>query len=263
MSALVFDERTARTLERVYRTPDVAGQRARFVQLLGPRPGERILDVGLGPGLLAADLAAMVGEGGRAAGIDRSQDMVDMSKARCAEFGWTDFRVADATDLPFEDGSFDAVTATQVYEYVEDLPKALAEAHRVLRPGGRLFVLDTDWDSVCWATDDRARMRRVLDAWDAHLHDPHLPANLGPMLRDAGFQVTTLEVIPIVNPALHPHCYSWGISAAIASYVKANGVDEAEADAWLGELRERGRRGSYHFSIDRSCFGAVRLQETG
>jgi arsenite methyltransferase len=64
----------------------------------------------------------------------------------------------DALAMPFPDASFDAAASTQVYEYVEDMAAALAEARRVLRPGGRLLVLDTDWDSIvpeadAWALD--------------------------------------------------------------------------------------------------------------
>jgi arsenite methyltransferase len=64
----------------------------------------------------------------------------------------------DATALPFPDGAFDAAAAVQVYAYVEDLDMALAELFRVLRPGGRAVVLDTDLDSMVWHAEAR-------DAW--------------------------------------------------------------------------------------------------
>jgi arsenite methyltransferase len=57
-----------------------------------------------------------------------------------------EFGPGDVGALPFGDGSFDVVTSTQVYEYVADMPAALAQARRVLRPGGRLLVLDTGYD---------------------------------------------------------------------------------------------------------------------
>jgi arsenite methyltransferase len=256
---LDFDDAAAKGVERIYQTPDVVGQRARFLAALDLQPGERVLDVGVGPGLLACDMAAAVGEGGRVAGIDPSASMLEMARRRCAGQPWTDFRPGEAAKLPFDDGSFDAVVSTQVYEYVADIGAALAEARRVLRPGGRLLVLDTDWDSVVWNTADRARMRRVLDAWDDHLHDPHLPATLGRRLRDAGFEPTRREVIPIVNSSLHPGTYSFGMLAVIQSFVAGRrGVAPEEAAAWAAELRALGEAGDYFFSINRYLFAGVR-----
>ena len=258
-TGLTFDAAAARGIERMYVTPDVVAQRARFVQLLAPKPGEYLLDVGMGPGFLTHDLAPIVGERGLVAGVDSSAVMIDLAVKRCEGRGPCEFKLGDATQLPFGDANFDAVTSTQVYEYVADMESALAEVHRVLRPGGRVFILDTDWDSVVWSTADPARMRRVMDAWDDHLHDPHLPVKLGPLLARAGFAVTHTEVIPILNAALHPHCYSHGILGAIASFVPGRrGVTAEDAKAWASELRELGARGEYFFSINRYAFGAVK-----
>jgi SAM-dependent methyltransferase len=254
-----FDEDAARGVERMYQTPDVVAQRARFLEALALQPGERVLDVGVGPGLLAHSMAERVGKTGHVAGIDLSEPMLALSRRRCQDQAWTDFRVADATKLPFPDAGFDAVVSTQVYEYVPDLDAALSEAHRVLCPGGRLLILDTDWDSVVWSTRDRRRMRRVLDAWDEHLHDPHLPTSLGPRLEAAGFRVGLREVIPICNPALHPDTYSFGILYAIQGFVAGRGdVSRDEAAAWAEELRGLEASGEYFFSVNRYLFGAVK-----
>ena len=70
-----------------------------------------MLDIGCGPGLLAKDIAATVGPGGAVVGIDVSAPMTTIARKRCEAFPWSRFEVADATSLPFEDGSFDvAVT---------------------------------------------------------------------------------------------------------------------------------------------------------
>ena len=96
----------------------------------------------------------------------------------------------------FPDQHFDVAVCTQVYEYVEDIAAALAEARRVLRTGGRLLVLDTDWDSIVWHSGDRERMERVLDVWNDHLADPYLPRRLPGLLRAAGLELTQSAIIP-------------------------------------------------------------------
>ena len=256
-SKIDFNDAVAKRLEQVYKTPDVVAQRIRVLEALALRPGERVLDVGVGPGLLAYDMAAIVGPKGRAAGIDLSEPMIAMTRDRCAEQPWTDFRLADATKLPFDEESFDAVVSTQVYEYVPDMDTALSEVFRVLRPNGRVVVIDTDWDSVVCNTSDRERMRRVMDAFDEHLHDPHLPATLGPRLERAGFRVQRQEVIPILNTSHHPHSYGHGILSLIQAFVPGRrGVTQEEADAWAADIRSLGESGEYFFSINRYLFAA-------
>jgi arsenite methyltransferase len=169
-----FDEATSRRVEATYTTPDLAGQRRVIRAALGLKPGEDVLDIGSGPGFLASEMSAEVGPGGSVTGVDPSPSMLALARGRpqAANSAPVKFCAGEATALPCAGNSFDAVTSTQVYEYVENVPAALAEAWRVLRPGGRLLVLDTDWDSIVWRSGDHDRMRRVLAAWDRHLADP-------------------------------------------------------------------------------------------
>jgi arsenite methyltransferase len=125
-NGLQFDEETSRKVEALYLTPDVVAQRDRVLRALELREGERVLDIGSGPGLLANEMARLVGHNGRVCGIDISEDMLTISKKRCAHQSWTEFQRADATTLPYPDHSFDAAVSTQVYEYVVDIPRALA-----------------------------------------------------------------------------------------------------------------------------------------
>ena len=254
-----FNEATAAMLERTYQTPDILGQRARFHQLLGLKPGDRVLDVGVGPGLLAREMAETVGEQGKVRGIDQSEPMLDMTRKRCADLEQADFVQADACDLPYPGASFDAVVSTQVYEYVPDMERALTEAARVLEPGGRIQILDTDWDSTVWSTRNPQRMRKIMDAWDEHLYDPHLPTTLGPRLEQAGFRVCAREVIPLVNPTFQKNCYSYSISSAIRNFVKGRGgISDEEAQAWRREFLDLDEEGAYFFSLNRYIFAGIK-----
>ena len=260
MSAtLQFDEATSRRIEATYSTPDVVEQRRIVRAAIALKPGQDVLDIGSGPGFLACEMAEEAGPGGTVRGIDPSEAMLSVARRRRPAAGSApvEFGQGQATELPFADGAFDVLTSTQVYEYVDDMPTALAEAYRVLRPGGRLLVLDTDWESIVWRSSDADRMRKVLAAWDEHLADPHLPRRLTGLLEEAGFTVTRRSAIPLFNAGYDPGTYSAGLIGFIAAFVPGRaGVSAAEARAWAEDLAGLGA--GYFFSLNRYLFLADR-----
>jgi len=258
MSMLQFDDDAARYIQRVYSTPDVVRQRAEVLALLAPQPGERVLDIGSGHGFLVASLADAVGPGGGVHGLDPSTPMNTVARDVTAGRSWVGIDEGDALALPYADGDFDAAVSTQVYEYVADIPAALAELRRVLRTGGRALVLDTDWDSVVWHAADRERHRRVLAAWEEHLVHPHLPCTLPGQLRRAGLRVTRRSLIPLFNATYEQDTYSALTMETIARFVEGRqGLTRADVEAWTADLRERGAEDDYLFSVNRYCFLAV------
>jgi arsenite methyltransferase len=246
-----YDDGPARRVQTLSETPEIRAQRRHVCELLAPQPGERILDVGCGPGHLARELADAVGPRGRVCGVDVSPLMLELASHPDIEL----VQVSDTT-LPFEDGVFDAAVATQAYEFVEDLPEALSELHRVLRPGGRVLILDTDWDSIVWHSSDSTRMRRVLDGWRRRIADPHLPRTLAGQLEDAGLEVTHREVFAIFDPIGDEHSYSAHQIEHLGA--SATGVPDQEIEQWATDLRSLAHQGSYFFSINRYIFLATR-----
>jgi ubiquinone/menaquinone biosynthesis C-methylase UbiE len=114
----------------------------RLDALLGVRPGERVLEVGPGTGLQALHVAGQLGAGGRLDIVDIQQPMLDhvMRRAAPRKIGPIVPARADARDLPFEDGSFDAAYLVTVLGEIPDPGAAMREIRRVLKPGGRLVV---------------------------------------------------------------------------------------------------------------------------
>jgi arsenite methyltransferase len=245
-------------------TPDVAEQRARTRAIIAPRTGERGLDIGCGFGLLACELARDVGPTGRIMGVDAVPDMIIACEERArhdAVTGRTEFRQADPESVPASAGSFDFVTAMQVYEYLADVERGLAEASRVLKPRGRLAVLDTDWESCVWHSSDRERTARVLRAWEQRFAHPHLPARLPELLRRAGFVVRSVTMIPVVNTEMSEQTYSPGMIEVVARFVASRGgISEDEATGWAEDVRSQAARGEYFFSLSRYLFLAERAR---
>ncbi len=107
-------------------------------------PGESALDVCCGTGDLALELARRVAPGGHVVGCDFSEPMLDLARVKASEqgAGGVRFEWADALQLPYDAGRFDAVTVGFGVRNLADLERGLQEMSRVLRPGGRLVILE-------------------------------------------------------------------------------------------------------------------------
>jgi len=252
---LQFDEKALRHLEVTYRAPEVAAQRRVLLEAVAARPGERALDIGCGPGFVTEELARAVGSAGAVHAMDNSESSVAMARQRCAAFSNVQFELAGATQLPYPNDHFDLAVSTQVYEFVPDVPKALSELHRVLRPGGRAAIIDTDWHTILWHSTDPIRMARILKAWDEHLAHPVLPRTLIPMLRDAGFSVRACKVIPYLDTEYKPEGYSHNMTKTLRRFVRdRQGITNQEAEAWAEELQALAGAGNYFFCLNRYLF---------
>jgi demethylmenaquinone methyltransferase/2-methoxy-6-polyprenyl-1,4-benzoquinol methylase len=106
--------------------------------------GDSALDVCCGTGDLALELRRRVGPSGRVVGCDFSESMLELAREKSDRLEMSDveFEWADALDLPYRDQSFDAVTVGFGARNLADLPRGIAEMTRVLRPGGRLVILE-------------------------------------------------------------------------------------------------------------------------
>lgn len=157
----------------------------RFRGALGPFGAGRILDVACGPGAVTAAVARGAAH---ATGIDATPEMLAKAERRCREAGLSNvgFRPGDAENLPFEDGAFDAVVTRLSLHHFADPGRALGQMRRVLRPGGRLVVMDVIADD----DPDRAALHNAIEILRDPSHVRMLPAGeLSDLVRAAGFGV--------------------------------------------------------------------------
>ncbi len=253
---LTFSDEQARRYLSAGQRPERIARRKGLLGALAVQPGEHILDIGCGAGYLAAEIAALVGSGGRVEGVDVSEDMLAAARSGCHDqpfSSWIRFSRADAAELPFPDGSFDAVVSHMVYEYVTPIDKALGELRRVLRRGGRTLVVGADSDSYVWHSSDRKRMERVLSAWEEHVAHPRLPRDLESKLRQAGFDAVKIEPHALLERDAEHHLIDM-----VAAFVPGRrGVTSQEAQAWAADLHELGRSGHYFYGATLYWFTAT------
>jgi arsenite methyltransferase len=256
----IFNAAMRAQLEALYASPQIVAQRRRFRELVAARPGEAGIDVGCGVGHLTCELAREVGADGRMTGIDASDEMLAGAAERARAQGLADridLRRGDATALGLASTSADFVVAVQTYSYVRDIEAAIAEAARVLRPGGRLAVLETDWDLCVYASPDTGLMRQIFDGRWRFEHS-HLPRELNRLFRGAGLTPAHAEAFPLVETAYDAASFSAGLLALGRNAAVRHGVDKAAADTWVAEVLDRAGRDDYFFCLNRFLFVATK-----
>jgi ubiquinone/menaquinone biosynthesis C-methylase UbiE len=117
-------------------------------------------------------------------------------------------KVGDATALEFPDETFDFVVAVQVYSFVPNVARAIEEAARVLRKGGRLLVLESDWDMCLWKSKDPVFTHRMISArTETQFAHAYLPRDLHKLFRAAGLTLADVPTFSIVESRYDPSSY--------------------------------------------------------
>jgi len=247
----------AEELEKSYQLPEIVRQRQHTLNRLSVKRGEQILDVGCGVGFLSYEIALQTGDSGRVSGIDQNSEMIRHASNRCESLRNTEFSEANAEDLPFPEESFDAACCTQVLLYVNDVAQVLSGIRRVLKPAGRIIIVETDWRGVVLNSDYDSITRKIFSAWDAAVPSPNLPVRLGPLLVDNGFCNVDVEPIPILNTEYTPSQFSHGMMNWITRNALKKGViTKEQSQKWLDDLDEKGKSGNYFFCVNRFLFSA-------
>lgn len=223
-----------------------------LIEAAGIGPGARVLDLASGAGEPAIPIARLVGPSGSVVATDLVPDMMKGARRRAAEEGLTyiRFEQADMEALPFPDDSFDAVTCRIGLMYAPDPAKALREARRVLKPGGRAAFLvwgpheDNTYFQVC---DHVLEHVMGIPAHEGAFSPTRLgdEGRLAGLFKEAGF-LDVEERSLRFNPRLDPATKFWRSQAALRLGARLEQMSEAEReklDAALAEGFERRRDG--------------------
>ncbi|NEW77634.1 methyltransferase domain-containing protein [Streptomyces rhizosphaericus] len=219
-------------LDRVERSPEAERLRARTYELLAIEPGARVVDVGCGAGRAVAELA---GRGARVTGVDADERMVAVARER---WPGADIRVADVGRLPFGDATVHGYRADKVLHELPDPAGALAEARRVLAPGGRVVLVGQDWEALVVDADDAALTSTIVRARASLVPSPRAARGQRGLLLDAGLGDVTTEAHTTVLTGPETLPLLTGLAEAACA---AGAITRDQAGAWCAEQRERAR----------------------
>jgi SAM-dependent methyltransferase len=217
-------------------------------EALAAQPGESAVDIGSGTGSEVMTFADTVGPTGTAIGVEPDPQLLAGAERRAAQAGSTaKFIPGDAYGLPLGSGSFDVALCERVFQHLTAPARATREIARVLRPGGRVVVMDSDWGTAIVHPGDRQVAHQVIETLIANTTNPFSGRRLPGLLTQAGLVVDEVGSYALVQDR------SLGAGALVARIsamaVARGAITERQREQLLAELAAGAESGDLHLSV--------------
>lgn len=232
------------------------------LSLLNLTPGQAVLDVGCGTGVFLPTLVQAVEPTGRVVGIDYAGALLEEARERMLSEGLSN-RVslikADASRLPFPNGSFDAAHAERVLMHLEDPETALQEIRRVVRAGGWIVVAEPDYLGFRLDHPDQEAIQLISHHAANAFRNPAIGMELNRRMADAGLVDRRVVVLAEYESTLHPGTLT-ALTGGAQAAVAVGTISDERADAAISYIRTANERGAYG-SYDHMVITAGRVPE--
>ncbi|MEJ2757431.1 MAG: methyltransferase domain-containing protein [Anaerolineales bacterium] len=243
----------ALSLEERAQSPDQKQINLEMLQVLAPTTGEFLLEVGCGTGALTRLIAKRIGSGGRITGVDLSIEFAKFAQSYNPHTNYSGnilLGVAKAEVLPFSPALFDKALAARLLLHVSNPRLVLSEMKRVVHPGGKVVVMDWDFETVAVDHSDRELTRRLLHfRCDHHGGNNWRGRQLWRLMKETGF--THMELVPITSIACREEdSLTQSLFRAAEVAQEAGVITSTEYTRWVGEIRSNLAEEKFFASID-------------
>ena len=248
-------------LEMRGQDPTFVAYREAYFELIDLSRAAEVLEVGCGTGVVARAITARDGFAGTVTGIDQSPEFITVAESLAANEGVGDrvaFVVGDAHELDFPAASFDAVIAHTLLSHVRDPHAVLAEAARVVRPGGFVAVFDGDYGSLTFGcSDPRLGQAIELALQSTIMSSPRVMRELPRLLPRAGLRLIATQAH--VYAEAGSSAFMLNLAETYAPLAASTGqLPVAEVDAWLADQRRSATDGSFFAACNYYAYVARR-----
>jgi ubiquinone/menaquinone biosynthesis C-methylase UbiE len=236
-------------LDSSARTPAGVDYKRKLTSALDLRAGQTVLDIGCGPGTDLGTMADVVAPGGSAddsafglpsrvgsvIGIDSDPRMPAEARRRFGDRPEVTVWSGDAHNMPVADASIDRARTDRVLQHVTDPARVIAEARRVLRPGGRLAMAEPDWDTLAVAGEDVAGSRAWARFVASCVRNATMGRQLARLSAGAGLTVRSVEAVAVLFQDFDSAEQVLGLRRTTARAVLAGAL---ASESWLERLTE-------------------------
>ncbi|WP_067574340.1 methyltransferase domain-containing protein [Nocardia acidivorans] len=215
---------------------------------LALQPGESAVDIGSGTGSEVFAFADRVGPTGTALGVEPDPQLLNAAERRAKQYESTaKFVSGDAYGLPFGSETFDAALCERVFQHLTAPARAAGEIARVLKPGGRVVVMDSDWGTAIVHPGDRGVVRQVIETMVAGTTNPFAGRQLAGQLTAAGLVVDDIGSHALIQES---GIGAGALVARVADMAVARGaITEPQRDQLIADLEAGAASGDIHLSV--------------
>lgn len=217
---------------------------------LSLREDDYILDIGCGRGADLAEIADRVGDKGVVVGIDSSEKMISEAGLMNQDKPNVSLTCADGEKLPFSDGFFSAARSIRTLQHVPNPEKVIREMYRVVRPGGKVVVLDPDWEKLVIETKNfplnmKSTTEAILKVARKTIKNPSIGGKTKQICIDNGF--LPLSVIPFIREVndFSKACSFYSLTRCAKHLVDTGELSLEEQEEWLSLCSDMSEKGEF------------------